>query len=258
VYLLTSRRRSETTGGLADAGARNLILVSGGPGLYDNRDVEHDQSWANYVTPPMLLSEGARKHAAFVGVASEVWWLVYRPAYVARWSDDTRRRTKEVDRIRGLKFDSYISFLEGRARTRGWRLRWFGSADDLWRRLASFRDPISRLWYWGHAKNDLWLTLEHSSAAVATKPSAPGAVVTVASIAAHAALRSTFVTGSAHRFVGCNTAAFAREWSRVFDVASEGVQGTVDFSAIHATGGEPALVRAARWLRFRAAVPARP
>jgi hypothetical protein len=101
------------------------------------------------------------------------------------------------------------------------------------------------------------LTLGHSWAGVVTKPSA-GAVVTVPSIAAHAALRSSFVTGSAHRFVGCNTAAFAREWSRVFGVASEGVEGKVDFSAIHATGGQPALVRAARWLRVRAGVPARP
>ena len=65
------------------------------------------------------------------------------------------------------------------------------------------------------------------------------------------------VQGRAHRFVGCNTAAFASEWSRVFGVAAEGVEGKVDFSGIHATGGDPTLVGTARWRAFGAVVPQR-
>jgi hypothetical protein len=232
----------------------NLVLVSGGPGLYDDRDVEHDKSWANYVTPPLLLSDTPAKRSTFVGGASEVWWLIYRPPYLARWSDDAAARRASVSDVRHSGFDSYTTLLEARAQARGWRLAWFQSADDMWARFGTFRDKIIQVWFWGHARNDLWLTLAHSTSSVPVRPAA-SAVVTAGSIAANARLRSSFGPGPAHRFVGCNTAAFAQEWSRVFGVAADGVEGKVDFSAIHATGGEPSLVGPARWRRSAARVP---
>jgi hypothetical protein len=233
------------------------VLISGGPGLFDDRDVEHDRSWANYVTPPLLLTDTPAKHASFVGSAKDVAWLIYQPAYVARFADDAARGRASVADVRRKGFASYSELLERRARDRGWRLRWFRSADDLWRRLASFQDPIVRVIYWGHARNDLWLTLAHSSSSRAMMPTDPGAIVTVASIAAHAALRSSFGAGQAHRFVGCNTSAFAAEWTRDFGVESEGVDGKVDFAGIHAGGGEPSLVAPGAWRRFRARSPQR-
>ena len=42
------------------------VLISGGTGPYDNRDIEHDQSWANYVTPVLLLTDTKAKRKAFV------------------------------------------------------------------------------------------------------------------------------------------------------------------------------------------------
>jgi hypothetical protein len=234
--------------------ARNLVLISGGPGRYDDRDVEHDKSWANYVTPPLLFSDTPPKRAAFVGPATEVWWFVFRPAYLARWTDDVADSRGSVQLVRKGGFDSYAALLEARAQQRGWHLVWFQSADDLWTRLAAFHDPIERVWFWGHARDDLWLTLAHSTGSAPIRPP-DSAVVTVTSIVPHAGLRSSFGPGRPHRFVGCNTSAFARTWSRVFGVAAEGVEGKVDFSAIHATGGDPALVGAARWLNFGTRVP---
>lgn len=236
------------------AAATNLVLVSGGPGLYDDRDVEHDKSWANYVTPPLLLSDTPDKRVRFVGGATEVWWLIYRPSYLLRWTDDVAGGRPSVGEVRRAGFDSYTAMLEARASARGWKLAWFASANDLWTRFGTFGDKITRVWFWGHARNDLWLTLEHSSSSTPVRPAA-SAVVTVASIGAHSGLRSSFGPGAAHRFVGCNTAAFAEEWSRVFRVAADGVDGKVDFSAIHASGGEPSLVGTAQWRRFGARAP---
>ncbi len=230
----------------------NLVLISGGPGLFDNRDIEHDQSWANYVTPPLLLTDTRAKRTSFRGSATDVTWLIYQPAYQDRFADDEARGRQSAADVRRQGFASYTELLERRARDRSWRLRWFTSADDLWRRLDSFRDPIVRVVYWGHARNDLWLTLAHSSNSRAVMPTDPGAIVTVASIAGHAGLRSRFGSGAAHRFVGCNTARFADEWTRVFGVGSEGVEGKVDFAAIHRTGGEPSLVAPGVWRSFAA------
>lgn len=246
----TSSRRP--TGSRAAAQSTNLVLVSGGPGLFDNRDVEHDQSWANYVTPPLLLTDTAAKRKTFTGTATDVTWFVYRPAYSARFADDAARgRASAKDAVR-QGFANYEELLEHRAKNRGWRLRWFTSADDLWSRMGTFRDPVVKVVYWGHARDDLWFSLAHSSSSTAMMPTDPGAVLTVASIAAHAGLRRLFGSGAPHRFVGCNTAAFAAEWNKVFGVAVEGVDGKVDFSAIHRTGGEPSLVAPGSWKSFAA------
>lgn len=228
----------------------NFILISGGPGLFDNRDIEHDKSWANYVTPPLLLAE----KGGFAGADEAVWWLIYRPAYEARWQDDVRRKRQAVRDVRKRGFTSYVDLLEKRAQAHGWNLRWFTSATDLWRRLHSFRDPISRVYYWGHARDDLWLSLGRSGADGAAVEPAAGAIVTRASLGEHARLRARFQAASnprRSRFVGCNTATFARRWAGVFRTRTEGVEGKVDFSAIHQTGGEPSLVAGARRKRYR-------
>jgi hypothetical protein len=236
-----------------DAVRTNAILISGGPGLCDDRDIEHDRSWANYVTPPLLLTDTPKKHASFVSGATEVWWLIYRPAYLARWSDDAAASRQSTVDVRSEGFASYTDLLEDRARKRGWRLAWFDNANDLWARLETFRDPIDRAWYWGHGRDDLWLSLAHSRASVPVRP-ADSAVVTVASIAGHGRLGRRFKRRAEHHFVGCNTSAFAQEWSRVLKVTAVGVHGVVDFAAIHKSGGDPALVRGARWRRFAAPV----
>lgn len=231
---------------------RNFILISGGPGLYDDRDVEHDKSWANYVTPPLLLTDTTAKRASFVESDEEVWWFIYKPAYVDRWNDDVAKKRSAAKVVKDKGFSSYVDLLEARAKSRGWKLRWLSSADDLWAKLKTFNDPISRVWYWGHARADLWLTLAHSSASVAVAPDA-AAIITTSSITSNSSLKKRFQAGNSarvHRFVGCNTASFAQTWAATFGVWAEGFEGKVDFSAIHSTGGEPSLVGSAQSKRF--------
>lgn len=231
----------------------NLVLISGGPGLFATGDPEHDQSWANYVTAPLLLTDTAAKRKEFED-GDDVYWFVYRPAYVARWADDVRRTAEAVTLVTDQGFSDYVGLLEGRAAGRGWNLRWVDGADTLWSRLRTFNDPVRRVVYWGHARDDLWLTTTLSGGVVSAPD--PSAIVRVADIAAYAeaegrdgrAMRLRFPVdaGRKHDWVGCNTDAFAKEWAARVRVWSQGVEGKVDFTAIHRTGGTPSLVGTAR------------
>jgi len=231
---------------------RNFILISGGPGPYDNRDIEHDQSWANYVTPVLLLTDKKAKHEAFVEEDEEVWWFVYKPAYERRWTEDSssslEARKKAVKEVKDRGFTSYVDLIEGRAKERGWNLRWLVEADDFWTKLKTFsKGSISRVWYWGHAREDLWLSVRHdpdSGAAIAPEAAE---IIMVSSI--DSKLKNRFRKGDVdrmNRFIGCNTVKFAEAWAKTFDVWAEGVEGKVNFASIHKTGGEPCLVDSAR------------
>ncbi len=242
----------DPTEGTEATSTRNFILISGGPGLYDNRDVEHDKSWANYVTPPLLLTDTAEKLKKFAASDEEVWWFIYKPAYVRRWEDDLKQKRKSIKEVKDKGFSSYVNLLEGRAKARGWNLRWFNTADELWAKLKTFKDSIARVWYWGHASGGLWLTLSHSAEARAVAPE-PWEIVTIDSIKDNASLKKRFQAGSSarlHRFIGCNTRDFAQKWAETFGVSTEGFDGKIDFSGIHQAGGEPSLVGSASRKRF--------
>lgn len=228
---------------------RNFILISGGPGLFDDRDVEHDKSWANYVTPPLLMTDTKEKRKKFAQDDEEVWWFVYKPAYESRWDDDLKQGRKSTKEVKDKGFTSYVNLIEKRAKDRDWNLRWLNAADDLWKKLKTFsKGSISRVWYWGHARDDLWLSLGHSSASEAIAPESHE-IILVSSIDGNKKIRDRFQKGNSkriHRFVGCNTSAFAQAWSKAFKVWTEGVEEKVDFADIHKTGGEPSLVGTAK------------
>jgi subtilisin family serine protease len=225
---------------------RNFILISGGPGPYDNRDTEHDQSWANYVTPPLLLTDSTKKLEKFSDYDEDVWWFVYKPAYVRRWNQDSSNpnRKRAVDEIKSQGFSSYVDLIEGRAKSRNWNLRWFNDGDELWHKLGTFRDPISRVWYWGHARGDLWLSIRHQSDGTPYAPE-QHEIIRVSQIKDNEKNLSHLFKSSnksrRHRLIGCNTEEFAKEWAKTFKVWSEGIEGVINFKEIHKTGGEPTL-----------------
>jgi len=223
----------------------NLVLISGGPGLLDARDTEHDQSWANYVTCPILL----QRSGSLVRASESVWWFVYKPAYVARWEDDVTNKRSSVDEVKKKGFTSYVDMIQRRAEGFGWNLRWLSSAADVWTKLATFADPISRVFFWGHARDDLWLSLRHRASDGEAIAPATSEILAVTDI--DASLAGKFSTsGATHRFVGCNTKAFAQAWSSTYSVCAEGVEGKVDFGSIMRTNGEPSLVSGAARVRY--------
>ena len=231
---------------------RNFVLISGGPGPYDNRDIEHDQSWANYVTPVLLLTDTKAKRKAFVEEDEEVWWFVYKPAYERRWTEDSssslEARKKAVKEVKDRGFTSYVDLIEGRAKERGWNLRWLVEADNLWTRLKTFsKGSISRIWYWGHAREDLWLSVTHEPDTGRAMAPDADEIIEISSI--DSKLKNRFRKGDVdrmNRFIGCNTVKFAEAWAKAFDAWAEGVEGKVNFASIHKTGGEPCLVGSAQ------------
>ena len=229
--------------------AKNIVLISGGPGLFNTKDIEHDKSWANYVTPPILKWDSGKSKLTGKGnEALDVHWLVYKPAYEERWTDDDGKNRSSADETRKKGFSSYVDMIEGRAKERGWILHWFDSATNLWQRLWTFMEDIVRLWFWGHARDSLWFSLGHDDS-TAVMPSGD-AVLKVSDITdPKNKLRATIPDDPATptcRFVGCNTEAFATAWAKTYSARSEGVRGKIEFSEIHKTGGDPALVKDAQ------------
>lgn len=228
----------------------NFILLSGGPGLYDSQDPEdHDLSWSNYVDCPLLLSKDTVLPVLPVEADEEVWWFVYKKAFENRWNTDILRTDEAgkdaVKKVRDQGFANYAALIESRAASRGWKFRWLSSADDFWTKLGTFTDKINKVYYWGHGKNDLWLTITHDPGDHTAREPAATEIITVASIAAHNDLKKKFSAGSAsrqHCFEGCNTSEFAKQWNTTFTVHSQGVEGKIDFKPIFQTGGLPALV----------------
>jgi subtilisin family serine protease len=242
---------------VADPGKKIFILLSGGPGPYDDRDPEHDKGWGNYVTPPLLKSiDSSKKIIKFWREEEEVWWLIYKTAYVSRWDSDLKdkKRIKAVEDVKKAGANSYVDLIAKRAKERNWNLVWLGSADDFWERLRSCKEnSISRLWYWGHARDDLWLSLRHEQDGT---PIIPKEHEIISKGKIDPRLKNRFQKGTLekiHRFVGCNTDIFAEKWAKSFEVYAEGVKGKVDFSTIHTTGGEPALTEGTKRQLFNPA-----
>ena len=236
--------------------APNIILLSGGPSSYDDKDPElHDKSWDNFVTAPGLMF-----NAKLIPESSdrrEVWWFVYKPAYEARWNDDKNAndfRKQHTENV--LKsYSSYVDLIEKKAAERKWRLRWVDSAKECWTRLETFQDPIDELHYWGHASNDLWLTCSHDQSHRASEPSDPNAVIAVTNIANHAGLKNRFAAGrkAPCKFWGCNTAPFAKQWSTTMGTNAIGYKGAITFVEIHKNKGMPSLSKGAEKKEYNAA-----
>lgn len=235
---------------------RNLILVSGGPGAYDSTDPDrHDGSWSNYVDGPLLLTRDATPPLLPRDADEQVWWFIYRPAYLKRWALDVARTDpagrKAVKQVRDEGFADYTALLTARAADRGWNLRWLERAADLWTKLGTFQDSISRLWYWGHGSTDLWLTVKRGPPGQGVSKPEPHEILGLDDVTAHANLRARFQPGDAsrrHRFLGCNTADYAKRWHEIFGVHTQGVHGTLNFDVVHPSGGEPAPAPGADWV----------
>lgn len=234
--------------------SRNFVIVCGGPGIYKSCDPAHDKAWSSYVDNILLLA--ARGN--FPKQSDEdVWWFVYKPAYEARWNDDKAKGRSSVKAIQSKGSKSYVHHLQRRADKYGWNLRWITSHSDLWKKLKTFRDKISRVWYFGHASENLWLSLDHNSSCQAIEPDKK-AVISTSQIASQSTMKSAFEPGGtsyiaekASRFYGCNTASFAIKFAKTFSVYTEGAKGKIDFEKAHSTGGKlKTITQGCTWNKY--------
>jgi hypothetical protein len=242
-----------------------FIILSGGPGVYDPKDPElHDQSWDNFVTPPLLRSNGLALHD---DKAEEVHWLVYEPAYEERWKNDLANRKTAPTQYEHtvsiklkLKLGSYLSLLKHRATERGWKYEGISSAQGFWDHINGLKGKkVSRVWFYGHARDDLWLSLSHNPTDHEAEGPESSAIVQGDELKKLKALSfiAQKVPSSPHKFFGCNTKPFAEKWARALRVYAEGAAGKVDYQKIHHTSGRVKLSPGARWYQYSNAGTAR-
>jgi hypothetical protein len=226
-------------GNAADA----VVLLSGGPCVYEPTDTEHDQSWDNYVSAPLYAWDANR-----IGLSrpQHVFWFVFKPAYDQRWLDDLKAtdfRQRHVANAKKDNFNSYVDKIKSAAKKRGWHLIWVHSAADFWQALGALKVSVDEFYYWGHARGDLWLGLDHQFDPIDQKMIAvmpdPRFVVSTTPNPAHVNLRSLFQSTEPQiEFFGCNTAPFAQSWANLLDVTTYGYDGKVDFSQVYYNGGQ--------------------
>ncbi|MBN8226941.1 hypothetical protein JYK02_05385 [Corallococcus macrosporus] len=231
-----------------------FIILSGGPSTYDPKDPElHDQSWDNFVTAPLLRSNGGTLHDP---KTEDVHWLIFEPAYKDRWTSDLASQTSAPTqyghtlKIKNRHKLNYLDHLRSGAKDRGWKYVGLSTAQGFWDYINKLKGTkVSRVWFYGHARDDLWLSLNHrASDHVAVSPDSD-AILSCEDIKKIAAF--SFVPQKAathpHKFFGCNTKAFAEKWANALSVFAEGASEKVDFRKIHANGGMVTLSAGALW-----------
>ncbi|WP_204488404.1 hypothetical protein [Archangium primigenium] len=233
-----------------------MSFCLGGPSIYEPKDPSrHDQSWDDFVTPPLLRSLKAPLHDA---KTEEVHWLVHEPAYVSLWGSDIGgQKTAPTQYQHAInvkkRFSSYLDLVKRRVAERSWKYQGISSAEDVLAHLKGLKaSRISRVWFYGHARDDLWLSLRHDSRDhEAIEPDSKD-VLSLSRIGTLKA--SSFVphnTAKApHKFFGCNTKLFAASWAKLFNFYAEGAEGKVDFARIHHNGGMVVLSAGAKWFQY--------
>ncbi|WP_037583092.1 hypothetical protein [Stigmatella aurantiaca] len=117
---------------------------------------------------------------------------------------------------------------------------------------------MSRVWFFGHARYDLWLALDHDFSGHEAISPAADAVVSQDGIKKLSAF--SFVPQKtalcSHKFFGCNTKPFAEKWASAFSVYAEGSSDKVGFEKIHETSGKVVLSAGAQWYQcYKAGAP---
>lgn len=235
---------------------RTFLMLSGGPGLKNPKDKDHDQSWANYVQYPLNI---ARQKLFPAEPNEQVVWVIYKPAYEARWSDDLKKKASSATELLAKsKATSYVDLLEKRAKDYGWTLKWIKKESEFWGIIRGFSTkPVSRFWYFGHAQNDLWLKLEHNASNVPVRPSDRGAVIWSSDIKADlkpfiSGDQKVYKANTATKIFGCNTDTFAKKWAETFKVYAEGAVGTLKYDLfLDSTSNHNNNVAGCTWIKYK-------
>lgn len=198
------------------------IFVSGGPSLRAWETLrkstdQHDAYWHNFVRKAKwrmleVLKEG--------GPDTQLTWMVYRPAYERRASEEGRPLVAWVESVR----DDFFLKLHNK----NIQLIWFDSGDDIIRYINSGqnrrRNKVAMFEYFGHSNRHAFL-LDYSSAVMG----ASKAWLHERDLSD--LKRSAFAKGAFCRSFGCHTGeSMSTAWKKATGVRMWGVYGKTDYS----------------------------
>jgi len=227
----------------------NFIVLIGGPGTYESCDPKHDKTWLNYFRPIQIAAE---KDLYRKG-AEKVHWVVYEPAYIVRWLDDSEVTIlqslgaaisdKPLHKVRKAAADdvlrkgasSYVGLIKNLARGFGITYKGINKPQEFWDYLGTFPSKsISRVWYSGHATPEgLILQLTHSALCEAVY-NKDESLVKTEDIPNQSAIKERFIAdpNRPSKFYGCATAQFASSWHDTFGVPTEGAKWSITYAGI--------------------------
>ena len=198
------------------------IFVSGGPALRGWEKLrkstdQHDNYWHNFVRKAKWRMFEVLKEE---GPDTQITWMVYKPAYVRRASEEGRPLVQWVESVRD-------EFFKDR-HNKDIKLIWIDSGDDIVRYINSGpgrrRNKVAMFEYFGHSNRHAFL-LDYSSAVMG----ASKAWLHEDDLAK--LKRNAFAKGAFCRSFGCHTGeSMSKTWKKATGVRMWGVQGKTDYS----------------------------
>ena len=127
------------------ARAEDIVLISGGPALRSHERFKpntHDRYWANFIDSDLARVKELRQELP----KDRITWLVFRPGYLRRGSEDKQ---------------DYLKILEERGQLHGLTPIYFDDKDQFFTLLrrdgSPARPKIARLEYYGHSNKKCWM-----------------------------------------------------------------------------------------------------
>lgn len=194
------------------------IIVTGGPALlrweqYRIKNQRHDQWWGNFVRASRIrIDQLQRYYKSPVNIT----WMVYRPAYVSRASED------------GQPLLSYIESVRDKYKI---RLVWFNSGDDVIRYINSGRNrsqlKVGGFEYFGHS-NKYCFVFDYSNQVLGASKSF------LHQDMLSGVHRNAFAKRSFAKSWGCHTGeSFSASFKKATGVKMVGAVGKTDYSEVY-------------------------
>ena len=207
------------------------IIISGGPALlawegYRREAHRHDRWWGNFVRTARIRIDQLKKAS---NNTVNITWLVYRPAYETRATEDGQPLIANIESVR----DKY-----------GIKLVWFSTSDELINYVNSGQDrrsiKVSGFEYFGHS-NKFCFVFDYSNHILG----ASQAFLHQSDL--KRMNRKVFAKGAYCKSWGCHTGeAFSQEFKRVTGIKMIGAVGKTDYSETY-KGVLPMLSPGGRW-----------
>jgi hypothetical protein len=219
----------------------NHIIWFGSPGAYDPMDKRHDQAWYNYLNPMLRIAEAGK-----LGIKPNdtMHWCIYSTGYKKRWDADSKSDRQfirdHVTKVKNYGSKDYIDHVKRRAAEFSAKykcnikVKELATSKEFWEDLKTYPSKsVSSVWYFGHARHNLWLELEHDRAThtpqLSENPNTNCIAFDDIKNNEDMLRKLLYNSSISSKFYGCNTMKFADYWHSYVWGNAEGADGTMEF-----------------------------